>query len=117
MESVDEQLHDEHEQEYRCHLEEARQVHAISIARPEHRDARRRQGAGNRASRNLCRPDREDQLCHQQRCLHPLAGDHQDGEAEHPPVGSPADFERRPFEAALDFALHPSSRPPHVDGE
>src|SRR5205807_10348460 len=49
VETVNYELHDENEQEYRRHLEEQREVDAMAIMRPEPRDERGEQRADDRA--------------------------------------------------------------------
>ena len=121
VEAVDQELDDEDEQEDRGDLEEAREVHAMAVARPQVRDERGDQRAADGAADDVHRLDLEQERVHQHGGLHALARDHQQREAEDAPERAAAGLARTkrracprcPFSCAVRPATcAPSARRP-----
>ena len=107
----DHQLHHEHEQEDRRDLEEEREIDPVTVARPEPRNPR---GAGDADEGAEDEMNGLAQLHQEQRRLDAFAADHQQREEEYAEKRRSARLHARLAQMALDVALHPAPRAPHV---
>src|SRR5580765_825017 len=110
--TLNEQLHDEDEQEDRRDLKEKAEVHPMAVSRPDPCDP----GRGRDARRRTHNQVQGIAELHQQKgCLHAFAANHEQREQKHArQCANAGPFGGRP-EMSLDFALHPPAGSPHVD--